>query len=70
MTKTLTLQFKTTKGKNFRLSFKQPKEGLTKADVEPIATKIIESKIFNKTGRELASFTKVSYVSRDEAVVQ
>ena len=70
MTKKLVLSFKTAQNKNFNLSFKYPKENLTKDDVKPIANKIIETKIFNSGKRELATFNKVYYVSQEKTSVE
>ena len=70
MTKTLIITFKTEDNKSFRVSIRNPKEGITKVQVEPIAQKIIATKIFNTAKRELKTLKKVSYISRDENIVE
>ena len=70
MTKSLIITFNTADNKSFRLSIRNPKEDVTKAMVQPIAEKIVSTRVFNTPKRELTSLKKVVYISRDETVVE
>ncbi|MBF0710368.1 MULTISPECIES: DUF2922 domain-containing protein [unclassified Gemella] len=66
MKKTLVLVFKTEDKKTYRLNLVDPKENLSKLQVQTLAEKIIEEKVFDNSKRELKSFEKAIYVSRKE----
>ncbi|MDO4814208.1 MAG: DUF2922 domain-containing protein [Gemella sp.] len=66
MEKTLVLIFKTEEKKTFRLNLSAPKEGLTKDQVQTLADKIIESKVFDNAKRVVKTFEKAIYVTRQE----
>lgn len=70
MEKTFVLYFNTADKKTYRVNINHPKEGLTKSVVEPIAQKIIDTKIFNNEKRVLASLKKAAYITREESALQ
>ncbi|AME08846.1 MULTISPECIES: DUF2922 domain-containing protein [Gemella] len=70
MEKTLILDFITEDKKSYRVNINHPKDNLNKAAVEPVAQKIIDSKVFNSDKRVLTSLKKVAYVTREEAVLE
>ena len=47
-----------------------PKENLSKATVEAVAQKIVDTKIFNNEKHTLTGFKKATYVTREASELQ
>ena len=47
-----------------------PKEDLSKATVEAVAQKIVDTKIFNNEKHTLTGFKKATYVTREASELQ
>ena len=69
MTKSLIMIFKTVDNKVVKVTIHDPKEGITRATVEPIAQKIVETGVFNTEKHTISSLKKVVYVTREETIL-
>ncbi|MGX7112377.1 DUF2922 domain-containing protein [Gemella cuniculi] len=70
MKKTLILYFNTSNKKTHHVILDYPKDNLTKAEIEPVAQKIIDSQIFNNEKTVLTTFKKASYITKEENDLQ
>lgn len=66
MSKTLVIKFKTNQDKNYHFTIAKPNENLELSTVRTAVDKIIETKAFDNSKRELKSFEKAVYVIREE----
>ena len=66
MEKTLNIFFTTTNKKTYHIALSHPKENLSKATVEAVAQKIVDTKVFNNDKHTLVAFKKATYVTREE----
>lgn len=65
MTKTLQLQFGTATGKNVMLTVEEPKESLTRNEIEAGMEAIISSNVFQVDGAALTSIKGAKVVERN-----
>lgn len=65
MTKTLEMVFRNTSGKEVTLSLADPKEDLTKAQVDAVMQEIISRNIFTSKTGELAQSVEARIRTRD-----
>lgn len=70
MNKVLVLTFVTEDLKNYRFAIKNPKDDLNIDTVREVANKIITTKSFNTSKREIKEFKKASYFTRQETVIE
>lgn len=70
MEKNLILTFNTADNKTYRLTIRNPKDDIEKSTVATVAEKIVNTKIFDNSKRELRSLKKVAYVTREENIVE
>ncbi|MEK4485956.1 DUF2922 domain-containing protein [Psychrobacillus sp. FSL H8-0484] len=65
MTKTLQLQFGTAAGKNVMLTVEEPKDSLTRNEIETGMQAIITSNVFQVDGAALTSIKSAKVVERN-----
>ena len=70
MEKKLNIYFNTENKKTYHISLSHPKENLSKATVEAVAQKIVDTKIFNNEKHALTGFKKATYVTREVSELQ
>ena len=69
MKKTLILIFNRTDGKTSEMVISEPREDVTKAEVDAFVAKVRETKFFLINGMELASLKKALIRTVDEAEI-
>ena len=69
MSKFLMLTFLTAENKKVAVSIREPKDDLTREKILPVCEKIISSTIFNTNKRTLKEFSRASYITRTEDVI-
>ena len=70
MEKKLNIYFTTENKKTYRIAISHPKDDLSKATVEAVAQKIVETKVLNNEKRVLTAFKKATYVTREASELQ
>ncbi|MGI6486208.1 MAG: DUF2922 domain-containing protein [Thermoanaerobacterales bacterium] len=65
MEKTLEMIFLNAAGKNSRISVSDPKEDITREDVESAMNTIVSSNIFDTTGGELIKAVSARIITRE-----
>ena len=70
MEKKLNIYFNTENKKTYHIALSHPKENLSKATVEAVAQKIVDTKVFNNDKHTLTGFKKVTYVTREASELQ
>ena len=70
MNKSLVITFTTTNNKTVKITIHEPKDDLARATIEPIAQKIIATKVFNDEKHELSAIKKIAYITREETVIE
>ena len=70
MEKKLNIYFNTDNKKTYHITLSHPKENLSKATVEAVAQKIVDTKIFNNEKHTLTGFKKATYVKREVSELQ
>ena len=70
MKKKLNIYFNTENKKTYHIALSHPKENLSKATVEAVAQKIVDTKVFNNDKHTLTGFKKATYVTREASELQ
>ena len=70
MEKKLNIYFNTDNKKTYHITLSHPKENLSKATVEAVAQKIVDTKIFNNEKHTLRGFKKATYITREASELQ
>ena len=70
MEKKLNIYFNTDNKKTYHITLSHPKENLSKATVEAVAQKIVDTKIFNNEKHTLTGFKKTTYITREASELQ
>ena len=69
MTKTLKMPFRTAAGKEVNFTLANPKDGLTKAEVQATQTMILAKNLFATTGGDLVNALEPSILIQDTGVL-
>ena len=69
MTKTLKMPFRNAAGKEVNFTLANPKDGLTKAEVQATQTMILAKNLFATTGGDLVSALEPSILIQDTGVL-
>jgi len=64
------IYFNTENKKTYHIALSHPKENLSKATVEAVAQKIVDTKVFNNYKHTLTGFKKATYVTREASELQ
>ena len=70
MEKKLNIYFTTDNKKNLSHHFIIPKDDLSKATVEAVAKKIVDTKVLNNDKHTLTGFKKATYTTREVSELQ
>ena len=65
MEKKLNIYFNTDNKKTYHIALSFPKDDLSKATVEAVAKKIVDSKVLNNDKHTLTEFKKATYTTRE-----
>ena len=65
MEKKLNIYFNTDNKKTYHIALSFPKDDLSKATVEAVAQKIIDTKVLNNDKHTLTEFKKATYTTRE-----
>lgn len=65
MEKKLNIYFNTDNKKTYHIALSFPKDDLSKATVEAVAQKIVDSKVLNNDKHTLTEFKKATYTTRE-----
>ena len=65
MEKKLNIYFNTDNKKTYHIALSFPKDDLSKATIEAIAQKIVDSKVLNNDKHTLTEFKKATYTTRE-----
>jgi hypothetical protein len=69
MTKTLKIPFRNAAGKEVNFTLANPKDGLTKAEVQATQTMILAKNLFATTGGDLVNALEPSILIQDTGVL-
>ena len=69
MTKTLKMPFRNAAGKEVNFTLANPKDGLTKAEVQATQTMILAKNLFATTGGDLVNALEPSMLIQDTGVL-
>ncbi len=69
MTKTLKMPFRNAAGKEVNFTLANPKDGLTKAEVQATQTMILAKNLFATTGGDLVNALEPSILIQDTGVL-
>jgi hypothetical protein len=69
MTKTLKMPFRNVAGKEVNFTLANPKDGLTKAEVQATQTMILAKNLFATTGGDLVNALEPSILIQDTGVL-
>lgn len=70
MEKILNIYFTTEDKKTYHITLSHPKDDLSKATVEAIAQKIVDTRVLNNDKHTLAAFKKATYTTREVSELQ
>ena len=70
MEKILNIYFTTEDKKTYHIALSHPKDDLSKATVEAVAQKIIDTRVLNNDKHTLTAFKKATYTSREVSELQ
>ena len=70
MEKKLNIYFNTDNKKTYHIALSFPKDDLSKATVEAVAQKIVDSKVLNNDKHTLTEFKKATYTTREVSELQ
>ena len=65
MEKKLNIYFNTDNKKTYHIALSFPKDDLSKATIEAVAQKIVDSKVLNNDKHTLTEFKKATYTTRE-----
>ena len=70
MEKILNIYFTTEDKKTYHIALSHPKDDLSKATVEAVAQKIIDTRVLNNNKHTLTAFKKSTYTTREVSELQ
>ena len=70
MEKKLNIYFNTDNKKTYHIALSFPKDDLSKATVEAVAQKIIDTRVLNNDKHTLTTFKKATYTTREVSELQ
>ena len=70
MEKKLNIYFTTDNKKTYHIALSFPKDDLSKATVEAVARKIVDTKVLNNDKHTLTGFEKATYTTREVSELQ
>lgn len=70
MEKILNIYFTTEDKKTYHIALSHPKDDLSKATVEAVAQKIIDTRVLNNDKHTLTAFKKATYTTREVSELQ
>ena len=70
MEKKLNIYFTTDNKKTYHIALSFPKDDLSKATVEAVAQKIVDTKVLNNDKHTLTGFKKATYTTREVIELQ
>ena len=70
MEKILNIYFTTEDKKTYHIALSHPKDDLSKATVEAIAQKIVDTRVLNNDKHTLTAFKKATYTTREVSELQ
>lgn len=70
MEKILNIYFTTEDKKTYHITLSHPKDDLSKATVEAVAQKIIDTRVLNNDKHTLTAFKKATYTTREVSELQ
>lgn len=70
MEKILNIYFTTEDKKTYHIALSHPKDDLSKATVEAVAQKIIDTRVLNNNKHTLTAFKKATYTTREVSELQ
>ena len=70
MEKILNIYFTTEDKKTYHIALSHPKDDLSKATVEAVAQKIIDTRVLNNSKHTLTAFKKATYTTREVSELQ
>lgn len=70
MEKILNIYFTTEDKKTYHIALSHPKDDLSKATVEAVAQKIVDTRVLNNDKHTLTAFKKASYTTREVSELQ
>ncbi|WP_448913473.1 DUF2922 domain-containing protein [Gemella sp.] len=70
MEKILNIYFTTEDKKTYHIALSHPKDDLSKATVEAVAQKIVDTRVLNNDKHTLTAFKKATYTTREVSELQ
>lgn len=70
MEKILNIYFTTEDKKTYHIALSHPKDDLSKATVEAVAQKIVDTRVLNNDKHTLTAFKKATYTTREVSKLQ
>ena len=70
MEKILNIYFTTEDKKTYHIALSHPKDDLSKATVEAVAQKIVDTRVLNNNKHTLTAFKKATYTTREVSELQ
>ena len=70
MEKILNIYFTTEDKKTYHIALSHPKDDLSKATVEDVAQKIVDTRVLNNDKHTLTAFKKATYTTREVSELQ
>lgn len=70
MEKILNIYFTTEDKKTYHIALSHPKDDLSKATVETVAQKIVDTRVLNNDKHTLTAFKKATYTTREVSELQ
>lgn len=70
MEKILNIYFTTEDKKTYHIALSHPKDDLSKATVDAVAQKIVDTRVLNNDKHTLTAFKKATYTTREVSELQ